>query len=1000
MIRANQPTNIPRLGTYLLPVALVVIVSLQLFPSNSNQVVAQSVREAYALAAGAYERNQWIESAEAFESLINNHPDSPQARESFFFLGESLMQQSKFEKAYVAYQNFLLRSPNHKFAERATFRSAESAYRKHNSDLAAKLLESFVVTYSQSPLNEYALTYLGETRLNRGEPQLAQRAYETCLKMFPNSSFADQCGIGLARALHMQGNEIQAVEIYRTIVDQPKSTMIGQAKLQLGILAYSYDQIADARKWLGEALTECGDETKQGEAAYWLARAELKSNNPSRAVTLFELASEKTNNPRLLESIYYDGAIASISSSNFENATAWLDRIRNGYPTGNWADDALSMKVDIAFRQKHYESALDMVKQFNDEYPDSPLGLKVNEIAGRIHFANKDFTQCAKTFERLIEQSIATDDDSLVPQRANWNYLSSLAHIGLNNLDLAEANLNSIDMENASSDLQRLASITRASCRFGLEKYAESISDYRRYLKLDPNGEQAPRARSELTIALAKTGNWDLAARAFDNMLETDEGQNQVVTTAQYISEHAYQADQKEFAMKCYEVMARSGNPKTMIAQGLSGMAWVEMESDNKNQALAVFQRIINEHPDTKFAAEAAMARAKFLDKSRDYKQATEMYDMVVRKLGHTKLANIARLRLANDLQVLGGKEQLRRAKNLLTEYLQSPGEKHAEDEAIYQLAWVYHDLNLAPHGRKRFETIVKKYPDSKYWEDAAYRLAEHHVQQKEFQLAKPLLNQLIQRETNQKVASRVLYLHGQVAAASNDWSAVAVSMEKLAATSNDQRMQAKAKYWMAESAYQQDQFDQANLLFEELRSGVPGLEQNLKPWIWLRSMQCAGQMNDWNTARELAERAQNLFPNFESGFEFEYIRGRAFADSGRLNDAIDSFAKVAASGKTETAAIAQWRIGEAYFHQEKYANAIEAYYRVDSLFDYPKWRAASLMQAGKCQEHLGNWKHAAKLYQQLIEKFPETRYAPDAKQRLTIAMRQAQRILDAKNKR
>ena len=103
--------------------------------------------------------------------------------------------------------------------------------------------------------------------------------------------------------------------------------------------------------------------------------------------------------------------------------------------------------------------------------------------------------------------------------------------------------------------------------------------------------------------------------------------------------------------------------------------------------------------------------------------------------------------------------------------------------------------------------------------------------------------------------------------------------------------------------------------------------------------------------------------------------------DDGLLDDAIAGYQQVIDSfrgGASEIAAIAQWRIGEVRFHQEDYPAAIQAYHRVDSIYGYPQWRSAALLQAGKCQEYLKNWKHAEKLYRQLVKSFPENELATE----------------------
>ena len=113
----------------------------------------------------------------------------------------------------------------------------------------------------------------------------------------------------------------------------------------------------------------------------------------------------------------------------------------------------------------------------------------------------------------------------------------------------------------------------------------------------------------------------------------------------------------------------------------------------------------------------------------------------------------------------------------------------------------------------------------------------------------------------------------------------------------------------------------------------------------------------------------------------------RGLESEGLLSDARQQFEKVITSpngSKTAAAAHSQWRIGETYFHQEKYKLAIAEYYKVDSLYAYPNWRAAALLQAGKCQEHLANPKNATKLYQQLLNRYPNSEFAAEAKGRMS----------------
>ena len=87
---------------------------------------------------------------------------------------------------------------------------------------------------------------------------------------------------------------------------------------------------------------------------------------------------------------------------------------------------------------------------------------------------------------------------------------------------------------------------------------------------------------------------------------------------------------------------------------------------------------------------------------------------------------------------------------------------------------------------------------------------------------------------------------------------------------------------------------------------------------------------------------------------------------------------------------MAQWMIGETYFHQKNYTEAIKAYYRVERLYPYPRWQAAALLQSGKCHEMRGEFQDAVKLYGQLLRDYADSPFAEEASQRLRVAQKRA----------
>jgi TolA-binding protein len=310
-------------------------------------------------------------------------------------------------------------------------------------------------------------------------------------------------------------------------------------------------------------------------------------------------------------------------------------------------------------------------------------------------------------------------------------------------------------------------------------------------------------------------------------------------------------------------------------------------------------------------------------------------------------------------------------------------------DHVLYEWAWVLREADQLEASDRVFQELRQRHPDSTLYPDATFRLAQRRFQTQEHAEALELVEELIDADAPRKLLEPALYLQGEIAATLKRWKDVAEPMQRLVREFPDGGWRRAAEYWIAEAQFRQDHFVEAQAMFDALGEAT---EEDPSPWlanVALRRAQCLAHQKQWSQARVAAQRVVADYPEFELRYEVDYVLGRCLASEGRMEDAREAYRRVIRSeqgGKSETAAMAQWMIGESYFHQKDYQAAIREYLRVEILYAYPTWQAAALLQTGKCYEFLGQTEKAHESYSRLIESFGETPFAQQAARRLNPA--------------
>lgn len=223
-------------------------------------------------------------------------------------------------------------------------------------------------------------------------------------------------------------------------------------------------------------------------------------------------------------------------------------------------------------------------------------------------------------------------------------------------------------------------------------------------------------------------------------------------------------------------------------------------------------------------------------------------------------------------------------------------------------------------------------------------------------------------------------YLLSQAEIADENWTAAAVALDELRAASPGDPLLAQAEFWRAEIAYRHGDDELARELFAQVALRTAGLDEDWTALAPLRLAQLEAARQRWNEALLALDWLAWRRPEFPLAFEADYLRGRALAGRGEFTAARTAYCRVldrpAAVG-TETAAMAQWMIGETFFHQRAYAEARTAYQKVIDQHARPEWQARAALQLGKCWELDGRWQNAAAVYADASQRFATTDSGP-----------------------
>ncbi len=675
---------------------------------------------------------------------------------------------------------------------------------------------------------------------------------------------------------------------------------------------------------------------------------------------------------------------------------------------------ALLYLGDLANADKRHQQAAGCYRRLLKQFPESSHGVAARLGLGQTLLARGEAGQAITAVEQLTTAGQGPGEAWLLLARAYY-------HQGLFEKSLAI--LRGYQARFQQDDLAANAHFMAAWALWRLGRL-DQIED-----ELAPLGSMA-RWQSKVQYLRGMTAyarkEWAEAARLLSTAALTERS-TFLDAMLYYAGESNRRAGQWVQARKCFERLLNELPESEWIGDTLQSLSQLD-HSGRETAATGLLEEARRLQQDGHFDA-AIAAYHTLLDRSREHpSDELPAYRIVLWRAGrlHEKLGQFAEAcalyeqllkdsphdpHVAGALFRLG--EIARRRDNLdqAELYYRQVHTKFPQTgearEAAYWLALRAADNNDSPEARRYTdwllamlspqepETLDSVLPPEEAWlRDLA--LSQQEAAMPVAPAEERRMDAKRTGQRRQQLLVHALYLQSQLAAREGAWEQVRTLLKRLLEVAPEGELQTVAQFWLAEAEFRLRHDEAARRRFEELAPRVVGLDEPWVPMVSLRQAQLAAGRQQWTRVLQWTDELRRDWPDFPLTYEVQYLRGRSLAGRGEMSAARAAYQSVidhAQAAGSETAAMAQWMIGETYFHQQHYRSAREAYFRVIDRHAWVSWQTRAALQAGKCWELEGRWKQAEKLYVDALQRQGD---APSANQ-LRTRLRWVRQIAESK---
>ncbi len=941
-----------------------------------------------------YSMRLYSQALDELQKFADTYPTDPRVYEAEYIVGRIYAQQSNFDKALAAFTPIVVKATGEgyqKLRAETHFQIAECYFQQQLYTKSALAYDNCAKLSGYDPdLTARAHYWKAESLYQLGKYDEAEAEYQKVADTAPKHALASWAfySVGMIELHQKQyGNAIAPLE--RVTNDYKDSEVAGEATLALGF-AYAGrarettdPAKADARDadfhkavaLFGNVIdnTRATENSKaqaqqaQAEAYFGMKDYVNAEAAYSRVLTHLQADPKQANGQQALETRMWRGH-ALYNAERFADAAAEYGRVA----TETAPDDAHVKNADLAVQALYWQgNSWHQVASKNKDakaHHDAVAAFKrFLALAGTKH------TQAPRAALLLafnLEDLAGDNGEATARPEAvtafktvmdTWP-LSREAKEAQSGIARLTSNMSLPDLANLVEKLPPGAAAWNANLRlaredFGDAKYDKAIVEVRQVIDGKPDADVLAQAYYLLGAAQQKQGHPDDAIAAYKLVLanvQTGElaqfAQRGLAQAYLDVTPHRY-AD----ALAAAQALLKMNLGPKESAEALMYLAEAAQNSGQSADALAAYQKVAKDYPDSTLAPSALMGAAWVAETKKDLPTAVTAYKTLITKYPTCAQAAEASFRMGVKLS-----EQKDYA-GAEAAFKNVPDTHALADQAAYATAWALRDDKKDDEANAQFALVAEKFPKSTLAVDSLFRIGEYWLEQKNygealksFSQAQDKIGAGEQPPLIAQLAPLIAYKLGVCAYFSEKYDVAANAFGRVVGNYPTNENVAESLFWRGQSLERQGDAQAAFARDAYTKYVANYGKQELVLDAALGAGRCALAAKQFAVARDDLKKAMDLCEQYAG-------------DTGKLGER-----------QKNVAPEAQFYLGETYYMEKKYGDALKEYARV-AAYQYEPWYSRSMLRMARCSAYNGDRDAAVRTLQMIIRNFQTSDAAKDA---------------------